>query len=99
LLHLLNKHYGRKYAISDEHTNISPCVLPEWLPELIIRMMVEEFSRRLRMELKKLQNGISELRGRALTSNTVRMSLESIGSLGYEGPEEAETIGAWEFAG
>jgi hypothetical protein len=56
--------------------------------------MVGEFSRRLRKELRKLQMGISELRGRALTSNTVRMSMESVRSLRDE-PEESETTDAY----
>jgi hypothetical protein len=78
LLHLLNKHYNTKFVISDEHTNITSCALPEWIPGDIVSKMVVEFSRRLRRELTKLQSRTSEPRGRAGTSDTARASLDSI---------------------
>lgn len=98
LLHLLNKHHGRKFVISDEHTNITSCALPEWLPGDIIRLMVVEFSGRLREELSKLMNGISELRARTRTSDTARISIDSIVSLGRQVPNETEALDAYEFA-
>ena len=52
--------------------------------------MVVEFSRRLRAELIKFQEGISELRSRAGTSDTARMSIESTRSLEPEGPGKAK---------
>ena len=79
LLYLLNKHRKAKFIVSDEHTNIRPCALPEWLPGEIVYMMVMEFSCRLREELTSLQS-ISQQRGRAGTSDTGRMSMDSVGS-------------------
>ena len=79
LLYLLNKHHTAKFIVSDEHTNIRPCALPEWLPEEIVYMMVMEFSHRLREELTSLQS-ISQQRGWAGTSDTGRMSTDSDGS-------------------
>lgn len=101
LLRLLNENYKTKFVISDQHSNITSCVLPKWLPTQIVRLMVLEFGGRLREELGKLQkkNGtISELRGRARTSDTGRMSLDSIRSLKYEGPGTVEEYTATAFA-
>ena len=76
LLYLLNRHCGTKFVVSDEHFNISPCSLPEWLPGNIVHLMVEEFSRRLREELSKLlSTDNNNLRGRAGTSDTGRISI------------------------
>jgi hypothetical protein len=62
LFHLLNEHCGANFVISDEDTNMTPCALPEWLPGKIVRLMVLEFSRRLREELTELrQESISQL--------------------------------------
>lgn len=97
LLHLLNIHKGTKFVISDEHSNITKCALPEWLPEDIVFMMVVEFSRRLREELSRLQT--SKLRGRSDTSDTARMSFESIRSLGNEQPKEADGFEIFEGQG
>ena len=79
LLHLLNIHCGTKFVVSDEHSNISACSLPEWLPGNIVRLMVEEFSRRLREELNKLTAN-NNLRGRVGTSDTARISIDSLRS-------------------
>ena len=79
LLYLLNKHRKAKFIVSDEHTNIRPYALPEWLPGEIVYMMVMEFSRRLREELTSLQS-ISQQQGRVGTSDTGRMSMDSVGS-------------------
>jgi len=78
---LLNKHYKTDFAVTDEHSNVTPCTLSEWLPGDIIYLMVLEFSRRLRMELTKLlETGNTKgLRGRAGTSDTARMSLDGKG--------------------
>ena len=46
--------------------------------------LVVEFSRRLRRELTKLLESTSELRGRAGTSNTARISMDSIRSMQEE---------------
>ena len=79
LFYLLNKHRKAKFIVSDEHTNIRACALPEWLPEEIVYMMVMEFGHRLREELTSLQS-ISQQRGREGTSDTGRMSTDSNGS-------------------
>ena len=71
--------FKMQFIVSDEHTNIRACALPEWLPEEIVYMMVMEFGRRLRDELTSLQS-ISQQRGRAGTSDTGRMSTDSDGS-------------------
>jgi hypothetical protein len=85
LLKLLNKHYKTTFVVSDQHTNITPCALPEWLPEDFIHSMVLEFSRRFRAELNILQR--SSGRGRARTSDMGRMSIDSVGSQESEGIE------------
>lgn len=81
------------FVTSDEHSNISSCALSECLPGEIVRLMVLEFSSRLRVELVKLEdsivNGSTAMRGRANTSDTGRMSesfdsirsLESVGGV------------------
>ena len=79
LLSLLNKHRKAKFIVSDEHTNIRPCALPEWLPGEIVYLMVMEFNHRLREELTSLQS-ISQQRGRVGTSDTGRMSMDSVRS-------------------
>ena len=80
LLHLLNKNRKTKFVISDEHSNISVCSLPEWLPGEVVHLMVMEFSHRLREELNKLQES-NNLQGRAGTSDMGRMSMDSIRSV------------------
>jgi hypothetical protein len=62
--------------------------------------MVVEFGRRLRVELEKLQSSLSRQRNRARTSDTVRMSLDSIRSVAREteGPKVVQTRGALAFA-
>ena len=52
-------------------------------------MMVVEFSHRLREEFTILQS-ISQQQGQAGTSNTGRMSMDSIGSQESEGSEEED---------
>ena len=91
LLYLLNKHCKTKFIVSDEHTNITACTLPEWLPGEIVCMMVVEFSHRLREELTSLQS-ISQQRGRAGTSDTGRMSIDCIGSQESEGSEDEDDV-------
>jgi hypothetical protein len=59
--------------------------------------MVVEFSRRLREELGKFQESVS-MRGRARTSDTGRMSMDSTRSLEHEGPGIAEEYAAEAFA-
>ena len=54
-------------------------------------MMVVEFSHRLREELTSLQS-ISQQRGRAGTSDTGRMSMDSIRSQESEGSEEEVVV-------
>ena len=88
LLSLLNRSEGRhktKFVVSDEHTNITACTLPEWLPGQIVYLMVVEFSRRLRVELKILVDSLeSNASGRSCvghvrtkSSDTGRFSLAS----------------------
>ena len=91
LLYLLNKHRKTKFIVSDEHTNITACALPEWLSGEIVYMMVVEFSHRLREELTSLQS-ISQQRGRAGTSDTGRMSMDSIRSQESEGSEDEDDV-------
>jgi hypothetical protein len=95
LLNLLNKHYKTKFIISDEHTNITSCALPESLPADIVYLMVVEFSRRLREELGKLQESTSNPRGRAGTSDTGRGSMDSIRRPEHEGIVEEYTAEAF----
>ena len=61
LLSLLNKSEGHKtkFVVSDEHSNITACTLPEWLPGGIVYSMVVEFSRRLRVELQNAMDSKS----------------------------------------
>ena len=64
----------------DEHSNISACALPEWLPGEVVHSMVVEFSRRLREALNKLQES-DNLQGQVGTSDMGMMSLDSIRSV------------------
>ena len=48
--------HGTKFVISDGHTNITPCALPGWLPEDVVREVVLKFSNSLREELGRLQS-------------------------------------------
>ena len=91
LLYLLKKHRKTKFIVSDEHTNITACTLPEWLPGEIVCMMVVEFSCRLREELISLQS-ISQQRGQVGTSDTGRMSMDSIRSQESEGSEDEDDV-------
>jgi hypothetical protein len=83
LLHLLNIHCGTKFVVSDEHSNVSACALPEWLPGKVVRLMVQEFSGRLREELDKLADSNNQ-RARVRTSDTGQLSMGSIRSLKHE---------------
>jgi hypothetical protein len=62
-------------------------------------MMVEKFSKRLRVELGKLRKSILARRARTRSSDTGRMSLDSNGteSLGHDGPNQADANKAFEF--
>jgi hypothetical protein len=102
LLRLLNEHCGAEFVISDEHTNITPCALPVWLPEKIVRLMVLEFSGRLREELTELrQKSMSQLpvQGRAGSSGIGRILLDRIGSLGDTRDSQADDFDAFEWTG
>jgi hypothetical protein len=71
---------------------MTPCAIPIWLPGNIVYEMVLEFSRRLGDELSKLQV-TRGLRGRSNTSDTARMSSESLGDeLPKEVPKEGNAI-------
>jgi len=78
------------FVTSDENPNITSCALSEGLPGEIVHLMVLEFSRRLRVELGKLQDSIvhasASIRGRTDSSDTGRMSesFDSIRSLPVE---------------
>ena len=84
LLKLLKTHSGENFVITGEHSTITPCTLPEWLPEPIINQMVKAFALRLRKELVELQKRPEVLRGRAHLNDTRRISLDSLGA-----PEDA----------
>jgi predicted metal-dependent hydrolase len=99
LLYLLNKTYKTNFIISDEHTNITPCALPEWLSEEIVLQMVMEFSRRLREELNKLKRHINQQRTRASTTDTARVSLDSVMSQKRRWPTTDEYNAAAESLG
>ena len=85
LLYQLNNSIDSKskFVVSDEHSNITACALPEWLPGGIVYSMVVEFSRRLRDELEILRNDISNGSSRnpghkrTNTNDTGRMSMGS----------------------
>ena len=74
MLHRLNLSGGdkAKFVVSDQHTNITPCALPEWLPGEIVYALVVEFSRKLREDLIMLQNNArnSIATGHRRTSST-----------------------------
>ena len=69
---------GKKFIVTEEHSTISPCTLPEWLPRDIIEKMVTEFGTNLRRELVKLEKSTKVLRCRFSSTDTRRMSLETI---------------------
>ena len=80
LLGLLKTHDGKKFHITGEHSRITACTLPEWLPAKIVMEMIVEFGGRLRKELVKLQQTIELMRQRASSTDTRRMSLDSMSS-------------------
>jgi hypothetical protein len=91
LLKLLKTHDGKMYVTTGEHSKITACTLPEWLPADIIEQMAVEFGRRLRKELVKLQQTNEILRRRIDSTDTRRISLDSIWT-SEEGPNDQETI-------
>lgn len=83
LLRLLRTHDGKKFITTGEHSTITACTLPEWLPADIIKEMVVEFGSRLRRELVELHQRTEVLQRRACSTDTRRISLDSMG-----GPEK-----------
>lgn len=57
---------------------ISPCTLPEGLPQHIIDQMVLEFGLRLRKEIVNLRKTAEVHRARARSNDTRRISMDSI---------------------
>jgi hypothetical protein len=94
LLNLLNKQFKTKFVVSDVHSNITPCALPEWFPGNIVRSMVVEFGRRLKEELCMLQESTGQRR-QADTTDTVRMSMDSIRSTESQGREDDFSVNAF----
>lgn len=80
LLRLLSTCNGKRFVTTGEHSTITPCSLPEWLPAHIIKEMVVEFGSRLRRELVELLQRTEVLRRRTCSTDTRRISLDSIGS-------------------
>jgi hypothetical protein len=78
LLKLLKTHDGEMFVVTEEHSKITPCTLPEWLPVNIIEEMVMEFGVRLRRELVKLHKGTEVLRRQTSSTDTRRLSLDSM---------------------
>ena len=66
------------FLTTGNHTTISPCTLPECLPQGIIDKMVKEFGLRLRKELVNLQRTTEVHRALCRTNDTRRLSMESI---------------------
>lgn len=79
LLRLLKTHDGKKFVTTQEHSKISPCTLPEWLPANIIKKMTVEFGIILRKELVKPQQHTELMRHRTPSNETRRISLDSMG--------------------
>ena len=79
LLSLLNHHYGTKFVITDVHPTFTGCDLSSFLPGEVVFKMVEASSKMLRAEIKKLKG--DRKRRRADTSDTARMSTDSLCSL------------------
>ena len=79
LLTLLKIHDDKIFNITGEHSRISPCTLPEWLPGDIIKAMVDEFGTRLKVELVKFRRRKGrQIRERSGSSETRRLSVESL---------------------
>ena len=66
------------FFATEEHSTITPCTLPEWLPANIIETMVVEFGAKLRRELVKLQKGTGILQRRTSSTDTRRISIDSM---------------------
>jgi hypothetical protein len=91
----LKTHDGKAFVTTGEHSTITPCTLPEWLPVAIIEKMVVEFGSKLRKELVKLhRNSEVLLRHRAGSTDTQRISLDSI-----MGMPEREGVNQHNFGG
>lgn len=91
LLKLLKTHDGKMFVTTGEHSKITSCTLPEWLPVDIIEQMAVEFGRRLRKELVKLQQSTEVLRRRVDSTDTRRISLDSIRT-SEEGPNDQGAV-------
>ena len=72
LLDLLKTH-DKKFTVTGEHSRISACTLPEWLPEDAIKETVDEFAKRLRKQLVDLYEcEVLQVRGQSETNDTRR---------------------------
>jgi hypothetical protein len=80
LLDILETPDGKKFYTTGRHSTITGCTLPEWLPADIVNAMVVEFGRRLRRELVKLQQRTKVLRRRTSSSDTRRISVDTVKS-------------------
>lgn len=60
------------------HSTITACTLPEFLPDELIDQMVVEFGLRLRKELVNLRKTTPVQRARTRTNDTRRISMESL---------------------
>ena len=92
LLKLLKTHDGKTFITTGEHSKVTPCTLPEWLPRSIIEEMVGEFGSRLRRELVKLRQRTKVLRLRTASTDTRRISLDSIATTGEALYDEEEIL-------
>jgi hypothetical protein len=78
LLDLLKTH-DKKFTVTGEHSRISACTLPEWLPEDAIKETVDEFAKRLRKQLVDLYEcEVLRVRDRSGSTDTRRFSMESL---------------------
>ena len=79
LLTLLKTHDKKKFITTGEHSRITPCTLPEWLPIEVIKNTIDEFVVRLRKELVELYEcEVLKSRGRSGSTDTRNLSLDSL---------------------
>jgi hypothetical protein len=74
---------NKRFVTTGQHTTISQCSLPEGLPVEVMRNMIKHFGDKLRRELVELQERTEVLRHRTISTDTRRMSLDSM-DLGKE---------------
>ena len=66
------------FVVSGSHNTVTACTLPTWLPGDIVDSMNEFFGAQLRRELVEVMTRSELMRGRAQSTGSQRLSLDSV---------------------